>query len=267
MNRGEFISRLTELLQDLSPAEREEAIQYYNDYLDDAGDENLPEVIAALGTPEELAQAIRTGLSEEDNAGEFTESGYRGKEATGFRNEMVAAGDIPKEEKRTAPEFESNPDNSYYQKHYYENTNGKGVYGKRVTEGEPMPKKKMSTGSMALIITLIIITFPIWISVLATVFALMFAALVTVVALVAAFVVTGIALVVGAGLAFVIGFTQLIAAPIGGLSLIGAALIMLALGILFVWLLVMLCVKAIPAICRGFKSLWNKIFHRGGKKK
>lgn len=267
MNRGEFISRLTELLQDLSPAEREEAIQYYNDYLDDAGDENLPEVIAALGTPEELAQAIRTGLSEEDNAGEFTESGYHGKEATGFRNEMVAAGDIPKEEKKTAPEFESNPDNSYYQKHYYENTNGKGVYGKRVTEGEPMPKKKMSTGSMALIITLIIITFPIWISVLATVFALMFAALVTVVALVVAFVVTGIALVVGAGLAFVIGFTQLIAAPIGGLSLIGAALIMLALGILFVWLLVMLCVKAIPAICRGFKSLWNKIFHRGGKKK
>ena len=40
MNRAEFMRRLTELLGDVSPMERDEAIQYYNDYFDDAGAEN-----------------------------------------------------------------------------------------------------------------------------------------------------------------------------------------------------------------------------------
>lgn len=39
MNRAEFMSRLTALLQDVPPAEREEAITYYNEYFDDAGEE------------------------------------------------------------------------------------------------------------------------------------------------------------------------------------------------------------------------------------
>lgn len=37
MNRAEFMRRLAELLRDVAPTEREEAIQYYNDYFDDAG--------------------------------------------------------------------------------------------------------------------------------------------------------------------------------------------------------------------------------------
>ena len=40
MNRADFMKNLAELLADMSPSEREEAIQYYNDYFDDAGAEN-----------------------------------------------------------------------------------------------------------------------------------------------------------------------------------------------------------------------------------
>ena len=36
MNRLEFMQRLEALLSDISQSEREEAIQYYNDYLNDA---------------------------------------------------------------------------------------------------------------------------------------------------------------------------------------------------------------------------------------
>ena len=39
MNRADFMKNLAELLADMAPAEREEAIQYYNDYFDDAGTE------------------------------------------------------------------------------------------------------------------------------------------------------------------------------------------------------------------------------------
>ena len=77
MNRAEFMSRLTALLQDVPPAEREEAIQYYNDYFDDAGEGNEASVIASLGSPEEIAKSIKAGLVDGGNCGEFTESGFQ----------------------------------------------------------------------------------------------------------------------------------------------------------------------------------------------
>ena len=40
MTRVEFMNELRALLWDLSVEEREEALQYYNDYFDDAGAEN-----------------------------------------------------------------------------------------------------------------------------------------------------------------------------------------------------------------------------------
>ena len=40
MNREQFIAQLARLLQDLPPAERQEAIRYYQEYFDDAGPEN-----------------------------------------------------------------------------------------------------------------------------------------------------------------------------------------------------------------------------------
>ena len=37
MTRTEFMKQLQDLLSDISKNEREEALQYYNDYFDDAG--------------------------------------------------------------------------------------------------------------------------------------------------------------------------------------------------------------------------------------
>lgn len=77
MNRLEFMQKLEELLNDISQREREEAIQYYNDYLNDAGVENEQEVLESLGTPEKLAQVIKNGLGDNGTSGEFTETGYK----------------------------------------------------------------------------------------------------------------------------------------------------------------------------------------------
>lgn len=76
MNRLEFMQRLEALLSDISQSEREEAIQYYNDYLNDAGVENEQEVLDAMGTPEQLAKTIKEGLGDNGTEGEFTETGY-----------------------------------------------------------------------------------------------------------------------------------------------------------------------------------------------
>ena len=49
MNRTEYMRQLESLLQNISATEREEALQYYNEYFNDAGPENEQNVIEALG--------------------------------------------------------------------------------------------------------------------------------------------------------------------------------------------------------------------------
>ncbi len=63
MNRVDFMNQLEGLLQSISSTEREEAVQYYNDYFDDAGEENEQEVIEALGNPARVAENIKRDLA------------------------------------------------------------------------------------------------------------------------------------------------------------------------------------------------------------
>lgn len=62
MNREDFLMRLSSLLQDVSEAEREEALQYYEDYFDDAGKDKEEEIIDSLGSPAEVAKSIKKEL-------------------------------------------------------------------------------------------------------------------------------------------------------------------------------------------------------------
>lgn len=76
MDRKEFLSRLETLLADISEDDRNDALDYYRCYLDEAG-ENEEQVLEKLGSPEELAALIRSGLKEgAAQGGDFTDSGY-----------------------------------------------------------------------------------------------------------------------------------------------------------------------------------------------
>lgn len=78
MNRIEFMSQLEGLLSDVSNAEREEALKYYNDYFDDAGKEQEDQVIKELKSPEIVAKIITGGLNDTEGVnGEFTENGFQ----------------------------------------------------------------------------------------------------------------------------------------------------------------------------------------------
>ncbi len=77
MTRIEFMKELELLLSDLSEDERNEALQYYNDYLDDAGKENESEIIQKLESPQKVSKTIHQGLSGDmDTKGEYGETGY-----------------------------------------------------------------------------------------------------------------------------------------------------------------------------------------------
>lgn len=79
MNRNEFFVELERLLGDISSEERDEALEYYREYFEEAGAENEEEVLRTLGSPEKVAENIRAGLGEESKSkGEFTERGFEG---------------------------------------------------------------------------------------------------------------------------------------------------------------------------------------------
>lgn len=59
MNRQEFIRELRKELQDIPSKEREEAVQYYEEYFDEAGEENEETVIRELGSPARVAAMIK----------------------------------------------------------------------------------------------------------------------------------------------------------------------------------------------------------------
>ena len=76
MDKKEFLERLEALLSDLPEDDRLDALDYYQGYLDEAG-ENTAKVLEELGSPEELADLIRSGLGDGPAAGgAFTDSGY-----------------------------------------------------------------------------------------------------------------------------------------------------------------------------------------------
>lgn len=256
MNRAEFMSRLASLLQDVPLAEREEALQYYNDYFDDAGEDNEESTIASLGSPEELAKSIKAGLADGGNAGEFTESGFYSYEQKN-KNQVMSTEQMQGANQGGSQNRQGDP-------YGPQGNAGGNDYGTQPNPGSQKPKEAMSGGKIALIILLAVLLSPVWIGVLGGIFGGFLGLLGGAIGIFVAFLVVGVVLtVVGAAL-FVIGIAAIFGAPLGGLCLMGGGLIMVALGLVFVWLTVIIVGMAIPALVRGIVSLCNRIFHRGG---
>lgn len=324
------MKRLTELLGDVPPAEREEAIQYYNDYFDDAGIENESGVIASLGSPEELARTIKAGLSDGGNGGEFTESGFSGYTQV-HKDEVIRASDAPGtqdntgtgagqsyaggwtaagqaggmgQENRTGGRGQESQfsktaqaggmgdsasaqsGNTYYEDDYYRRTGGNGVYGGREdTRRYSNPygqnnadgasgtgasyqgqgkKQGMSGGMIVVIVILAVLTSPVWIGLLGGFVGLAGGILAALLGIFLAFLIVGVALLVVAVALLVAGISVMFSTPLGGLCVIGTAFVSFAVGLLFMWLMVLMAGMAIPALVRGIVSLCRKIFHSGG---
>lgn len=296
MNRAEFMSRLAALLQDVPLAEREEAIQYYNDYFDDAGEGNEAGVIAALGSPEELAKSIKAGLADGGSSGEFTESGFHSYEKKN-ENQIMSTdqcqnGEQGSRQKQNGTQssgqgfqgagqgggqnFQSDP--------YWQEKNGGGsTYGQQKTDGDGtygqqryaggsgqqsslgrQPAKPMTGGKIALIIVLAILLSPVWISVLGGIFGGGVGLLAGLLGIFIAFLVVGVVLTVVGIVLVIAGIIAIFSAPLGGLCLAGGGLIMIAVGLVFVWLMVLVVGTAIPALVRGIVDLCRRLFHRGG---
>lgn len=145
------------------------------------------------------------------------------------------------------------------QEHTEENRQSKEYFGMEQGTGNNMDRRSRNI----LIVILIILTFPIWIGlvgalfgIVAAVFGVLFGLVVALVASSGGIFLSGIALIcVGIG-----GCISGEAAV--GILLMGVGCILAAVGILIFVVLGWLCVKGIPAICRGCAQIWRNLSRR-----
>ena len=96
MDRAQFMRELEELLADISETERQDALEFYNNYFDDAGIENEASVIKDLGSPEKVAAIIKADLKDPEKGYEYGKETEQmpekyGKEKRFFRKGNQAA--------------------------------------------------------------------------------------------------------------------------------------------------------------------------------
>lgn len=224
MNRTEFMTRLAALLQDVPVEERRDAMQYYNDYFDDAGVENEQQVIKELESPEKVAEKIKADfVNSGQNSGQFTESGYRD----------------------TRFDYTSAP--------------VQGGYG----SPETAPKQSSDrTVKIVLIILIILVGLPVVLPVALGiagaaigVIAAIFGVFLALVIFAFAVAVAGISLVVA-------GIMSIIPELAVGLALIGTGLILTVIGVVMLVASIKLCAVVFPGICRGIVWICRRPFQR-----
>lgn len=267
MNRAAFMQQLESLLQNISPAERQEALQYYSDYFDDAGVENEEEVIENLGSPASIAENIINDLNGTDTSGwQQTKTNpravaqYGDVDASGFQGASHQQWNA-----QNAQGAYAGTQGTSYQQCAYAGAQGtnyqQGAYaGAQNTYTEP--KQGLSGGMIALIVVLAVLSAPIWLGLLVGLFGLIIGLFAGVFGITVGFGAATLGLFVAALALIVVGIMCIPVAPLAGVALFGGALICAAVGILFLMLTVAMGGIVVPAICKGIAWICCKLFSK-----
>ncbi len=266
MSRIDFINELERILSDIPIEERKEAIQYYNDYFADAGEDREEEIIKELGSPARVAGIIKADLNlsgeDHENRGYFTEKGFQDTVYTDEKYEIVKTAkperEENQEEQRATASAGSTASDGTAAAGNGTGTDGgpgrsnAGTNGYQGTNSDN--GNKPNNTNMALIILLLIFAIPIGLPLFFGFLGVAFGLVAASFGMVIGFGAAGVAMIaVGAAL-FVIGVVQ-INIPLALLALCGGGLFVFGLGILFLLASVMLCRKLIPAMIRGVVNL------------
>ena len=231
MTRAEFMRELERLLADIPESERIEALQYYNDYFDDAGAENELRVLVELGSPYDVAKSIKESLN----------SGEKPEKETACHTEAQNTANTP------------NTPNTPY--------TTRTAYASKKKED----KKRIPEWAWIFIGIGLVFAAPFIFAIAITVISILFAAFCVLVSLVLGFGGAAIGLLV-AGVALLIAGLADILLPGVGIILLGAALICFAIGTLMVMILVVLVDVVIPACAKLVSKAYKKIIGKREKR-
>ncbi len=135
--------------------------------------------------------------------------------------------------------------------------------GKPAGSGITVTKKGLSGGGLVVAILIAILTFPIWISLLAAAFGLLMGLFGAGIGIVFGFGGGGIGCLIGGVAAFVIGAVKSVAVPVVGAGLIAIGLVLFGVGCLMI-AAVGGIIKLEIWVVKGIINLFSRMFH--GKK-
>ena len=237
MNRFEYMRRLEDLLSDISPSEKEEALTYYNDYFNDAGQENEQQVIEELGSPEQVAAGVKEGLGlqtydrvqdspeggkNQNQSAQIGTDGNAGAQNTGSQNAFSQNSQIPP---------------------------------------QPQQKKSKPAWEIALIVIGLIFASPLILALICVIFALIISVFSLIFGLLIGFGAAALALYVTAVVCALLGLVVLPVNVLVSGALLGSGCLCAAAGILCM-VLTVLVAMTVPAACKGTAWLWRKMFRK-----
>lgn len=257
MNRVGFMGQLEGLLADIPAAEKEEALQYYNDYFDDAGEENEENVIRSLGSPSKVAENIKAELRGEKISAEA-------KPGDHAVMKYDSAGETARPQ--TSEQIWEEPRNR--EEPFAGGAEKNTVWREAYAEGEIISRPasggggggRMPTWLIVLIIVGCCISWPFVLSILAGVIATVIGLLVSWFSLIGICGAVSIAMFVSAIVLVVIGGLCASASPIVCMTMIGIAMLCASIGLFALMLTVWLAGKVTPLIFRGIKRMFGWLF-------
>lgn len=247
MNRIEFLSELEQRLSGIPEDERQSAIQYYADYLADAGEENEAEAIRELGSPEKVAESIKADYygtefdeSRFDHKDYMEKYGQRSSQGTGSGN---TSGGRP-----GADGYGYGQENGYGtgQENGQENGQGNGPAQKNA----PWTSRGLK---IFLVILIAIVIWPVTLGVAGIVLGVAAA----IFFFFAGLVIAAIAVMISGGVVAVTGLVLLVIPP-ASMIVTGIGILLFVLGLIATVGTVKLCMIVYPAMIRGFVNLFRR---------
>lgn len=240
MTKLEFMKELESLLSDIPLEERDEALNYYSGYIEDAGEEHEEDILKELGSPARVAGIIKADLNlnttERENSGNFTENGYQDT--------------IYSEEKYPVAGTDQKASTKDQSQQKGQNTNHSGYnYGQNTSQGskaQSQGKNNDVVAKIVLIVLICIFGFPFIMAALGIGFGVISA----VIGIIIGFGVAGVVMIVAGFSLFISGLTEL-GIPFFGFLLCGSGLLIFGIGMLFMVFTVFLCKSVLPAILKG----------------
>ena len=267
MNRIDFMRQLESLLQNISSTEREEALQYYNDYFDDAGADNEQEVIEALGNPARVAENIKKDLFGSIGEGSFQRARASDRAVIEYDQTGADAGQDAQQRGSTGPgggpgqggfdQYSGRSEGGFRQ--VPPNGASCGGNGGQSAYRQPDPGKKpdMPAWAVVLLIVLLVLASPIILPVAVGLLGALVGLLLGWFGIILGFGVAAVCLMAVFVILLIVGFTCMAVDPLVGAGLIGGSFICGGIGILFLMLTVAMTGIVTPLI---FKCI-GRLFH------
>lgn len=294
MTKYEFLGDLSRLLADLPEEERKQALHYYEDYFVDAGEDHEQDVLKELGSPEDIADQIKNdgtgdisyGDSARSHAADAPQLYQTSRHTQDDPSTQYTSGSqngwhkMPGSQNSSSPEnggwnpaSGQNTSNNWQQNSgsdsqtgwnqtsdNYSNTNGSQTSYQQADQKRSGFFAKMDQSNTLIMIIVLIVTSPIWGSVLISIAGILLGIVSAIVGIFAAMIFGGAGSAIGGVATIIGGIIGIIAGKTaGGILTIGVGCLLFALGSAFCYLGIFLAIRLFPLLWKQLQRFWDWI--------